>query len=245
VSQVGQLSQVGQGSVVSLTAISKDYRGLRPLRIQELIVRAGERVALLGFDQPSAEVFVNLLTGAALPDTGSVLLFGRPTENIADAAEWLAIVDRFGIVSERAVLLEQLTIIQNLALPFTLDIEPPAADVRDKAAMLASEVGLAAEGLGQRVSELDAGGRARVRLGRALALNPAVLLLEHVNAGVPPAAADRLARDIGELAGTRGTAVIAITADERFAEGIAGRVLRLEPPTGRLVERRRGWFRRR
>jgi polar amino acid transport system ATP-binding protein len=245
VSQVGQLSQAGQGSVVSLTAISKDYRGLRPLRIQELIVRAGERVALLGFDQPSAEVFVNLLTGAAVPDTGSVLLFGRPTENIADAAEWLAIVDRFGIVSERAVLLEQLTIIQNLALPFTLDIEPPAADVRDKAAMLASEVGLAAEGLGQRVSELDAGGRARVRLGRALALNPAVLLLEHVNAGVPPAASDRLARDIGELAGTRGTAVIAITADERFAEDVAGRVLRLEPATGRLVERRRGWFRRR
>jgi len=231
--------------LVRLTAISKDFRGLRPLRIQELIVRAGERVALLGFDQPSAEVFVNLLTGAALADTGSVVLFGRPTETIADGTEWLAIVDQFGIVSERAVLLEQLTIIQNLALPFTLDIDPPAAEVLDKAAMLASEVGLAAEGLGRRVSELDAGGRARVRLGRALALNPAVLLLEHVNAGVPSAAADRLARDIGELAGTRGTAVIAITADERFAEGVAGRVLRLEPPTGRLVEGRRGWFRRR
>src|SRR5436309_1263089 len=93
---------VGQVCVVSLTDISKDYRGLRPLRIQELRVGAGERVALLGFDPPSAEVFVNVLTGAALPDSGSVVLFGRPSAEIADAAEWLAIVDRFGIVTERA-----------------------------------------------------------------------------------------------------------------------------------------------
>ena len=39
----------------------EDYGGLRPLRIAELRVAAGERVAMLGFDQPSAEVFVNLV----------------------------------------------------------------------------------------------------------------------------------------------------------------------------------------
>ena len=59
--------------------MSKEYGGLRPLRIAELRVAAGERVAILGFDQPSAEVFVNLATGATLPDAGEVSVFGRAT----------------------------------------------------------------------------------------------------------------------------------------------------------------------
>ena len=59
--------------------MSKDYRGLRPLRIQELRVAAAEHVALVGLDQPMAEVFVNLVTGASLPDHGDVRVFGRST----------------------------------------------------------------------------------------------------------------------------------------------------------------------
>jgi len=49
--------------VLELAGISRDYHGLRPLRIAELVVAAGERVAILGLDAPAAEVFVNLATG--------------------------------------------------------------------------------------------------------------------------------------------------------------------------------------
>ena len=87
--------------VLELSDVSKDYRGLRPLRIASLSVAAGERVAILGLDQITAEVFVNLATGASLPDRGDVRLFGRSTSAIADSADWLSIVDRFGIVSSR------------------------------------------------------------------------------------------------------------------------------------------------
>src|SRR5207245_701398 len=156
--------------------------GLRPLRIHELTVAAGEPVALLGFDQHTAEVFINLITGASLPDAGRVRLFGRATSEIADSADWLSSVDRLGIVSERAVLLEQLTVIQNLAIPFTLDIEPPAEDVRVRAQQLAIEAGLPEAVWSRAVAELDAVGHARVRAGRAIALDPEVLLLEHVSA---------------------------------------------------------------
>jgi len=65
--------------VLELTDVSKDYHGLRPLRIANLSVHRGEQVALVGFDQPSAEVFVNLVTGATLPDRGTVCLLGRAT----------------------------------------------------------------------------------------------------------------------------------------------------------------------
>ena len=103
---------------------------------------AGDATAIVGVDQPMAETFVNLATGATLPDRGEVKVFGRPTSSINDSAEWLAIVDRFGIVSERAVLLDALSVIQNLAMPFTLEIEPPPDDVRIRAEQLAREVGL-------------------------------------------------------------------------------------------------------
>ena len=108
--------------VLALTDVVKAYGGLRPLRLKRLTVMPGECVAILGFDQPMAETFVNLATGASLPDAGSVEALGRPTSAIADSDEWLAFVDRFGIVSERAVMLEPLTVVQNLAVPFTLDI---------------------------------------------------------------------------------------------------------------------------
>jgi ABC-type sulfate/molybdate transport systems ATPase subunit len=231
--------------VLTIAGLSKDYRGLRPLRIQQFTLSAGDQVALLGFDRPSAEVFVNLVTGATLPDAGSVTIFGRPTSHIADSAEWLAIVDRFGIVSDRAVLLDHLSVIQNLALPFTLEIEPPPGEVRQRAAALASEVRLAEPAWERRVADLGAAGHARVRLARALALDPAVLLLEHVSAGVDIEAARELAADIRALSSERGAAVVALTAGERFAAGVAPRVLTLEQATGRLSERRRGWLRRR
>ena len=227
-----------------LDGVSRQYGGLRPLRIQQLTVGAGEQVALLGFDQPSAEVFVNLVTGAMLPDVGQVTLFGQPTSAIADSRAWLAIVDRFGIMSERAVLLDQLTVIQNLAMPFTLEIEPPPADVQERAARLASEVGLLEPTCDRPVADLDAAGRARVRLGRALALDPAVLLLEHVSAGLETQVAGRLAATIRAAAAARNAATVAITADDRFAAAIAPRVLVHDPATGRLSPARRGWFTR-
>src|SRR6516162_8521097 len=110
--------------VLEIVDLSKDYRGLRPLRMRDLTARAGESIAIIGFDQPSAEVFVGLVTGASLPDSGEVRLFGRSTRSIGDSAEWLSIVDRVGIVSDRAVLLDRFSVTQNLAMPFTLDIEP-------------------------------------------------------------------------------------------------------------------------
>ena len=233
-------------TVLEITGLSKDFRGLRPLRIQHLTVAAGEQVAIVGFDQPTAEVFVNLVTGASVPDAGTVSLFGRPTIEIADSTDWLAVVDRFGIVSARAVLLDGLTVIQNLAMPFTLEIEPPADDIRERAASLASEVHLPDATWSRPVAELDAVDRVRIRLARALALDPAVLLLEHASAGLEREAAAAFGALVRGIAERRGAAVVAVTADEAFALAAASRVLAWEPATGRLTDRRRrGWFGRR
>jgi ABC-type transporter Mla maintaining outer membrane lipid asymmetry ATPase subunit MlaF len=230
-------------TVLELSGVVKDYRGLRPLRIQYLRLAAGESTALVGFDQPMAEILVNLVTGATLPDRGDVTVFGRPTTAINDSAEWLALVDRFGIASERAVLLDGLSVIQNLAMPFTLEIEPPPADVRKKAERLAAEVGLAESTWDRPVAELDSPGRVRIRLGRALALDPAVVILEHPTAALAREAVAGLGRSIRTIASARGSAALSLTADRDFASAVATRVLTLEPATGRLKEQRLQWLR--
>jgi ABC-type transporter Mla maintaining outer membrane lipid asymmetry ATPase subunit MlaF len=229
-------------ALIELSDVSKAYGALRPLRIARLSVAAGESVAIIGLDQPGAEVFLNLLTGATLPDRGGIQVFGRSTSAIADSTEWLAFVDRFGIVSERAVLLEGLSVAQNLAVPYTLEIEPPPDDVRAKIEALAEEVGIDAGAWSRAIREIDAAARARVRLARALALDPAVLLVEHLSAGLPREQAAPLGASIRRVAGRRGAAVITATADLEFARAVASRVLRLEPATGTLSERR-GWLR--
>ena len=230
-------------AVVELSHLSKDYRGLRPLRIDHFVLSAAEQAAIVGFDRAAAETLINLITGAALPDTGEVRVFGRQTSDIADSADWLAVVDRFGIVTDRAVLLEALTAVQNLAMPFSLAIEPLAEDLRAKALAVAREVGLPESGWDQAVGSLDGLDRARLRLGRALALDPTVLLLEHVTASVERPAVAVFARDVRRAAAGRRIATLAIGADADFAGAVADRVLTLDPASGRLAARRRRWFR--
>jgi len=232
-------------AVLELSGVVKDYRGLRPLRVAALSVGVGEHVALVGLDPIASEVFVNLLTGATLPESGDVRVFGRPTSALADSDDWLATVDRFGIVSERSVLLHQLTILQNLAMPFTLEIEPPLAEAKRQAASLALEVGLPESDWEQPIATLDRASRVRLRLGRALALNPAALLLEHASAGLSEREAAALGADVRAIARRRGAAIVAATADETFARAVASRILVWAPATGRLTEQRTGgWFRR-
>ena len=228
-------------AVLELTDVSKDFRGLRPLRIERLRVSAGECVAIQGVDLAMAEVFVNLTTGATLPDRGEVRVFGRPTSSIADSADWLTLLDRFGIVSDRAVLLDGLTPLQNLAVPFTLEIEPLAEAALSRVRGLAHEAGLIPTDLDKPVATLDAAARARVRLGRALALDPELILLEHPSAAVDRPGSVALARHVREVARNRSIALVALTADCAFAAEVADRIVTLDARSGRLKESRNGW----
>lgn len=232
-------------TVLEFAEVAKSYGGLRPLRVSRLRVEAGQRTAIVGLDRVSAEVFVNLATGATLPDTGTVTIFDRATAAITDSSEWLATVDRVGIVSERAVLLEQLTVVQNLAIPFTLDIEPPPPAERVRAEALAQEVGISEAHWATPLVNLDRLAAMRVRLGRAVALDPAVVLLEHASASLSREASAELAASVRAVADGRRIAIVALTADESFARAMGATVLAHEPATGRLKESGRGWFGRR
>lgn len=220
--------------VLELTGVTKAYGALRPLRIEHLALAPGDEVALLGLDQPAAEMLVNLVTGASLPDAGQVRIFGTLTSEITDSNDWLPFLDRFGIVSDRSALLESMTVLQNLSVPFSLDIEPPSSDVAARAAAIAADAGVAPVLLDRRVGDLDPLSLLRVRLARALALEPRVLLLEHPSATLPRADVVPFAVSVRTLTERRGLATLAITADGECAGAISSAALMLEPATGRL-----------
>jgi ABC-type transporter Mla maintaining outer membrane lipid asymmetry ATPase subunit MlaF len=222
--------------VLELSGVVKDYRALRPLRIAALSVQPGEHVALVGLDQVAAEVFTNLVTGAILPETGDIQVFGRPTSAIADSDDWLATVDRFGIVSERIVLLDQLTAAQNIAMSLTLDIDPVPEAICGSVDALGREVGLTGEALGAPVGTATSGVRQRVRLARAIAATPSVLLIEHPRAGLGDEEVAAFAADLARLADVRGLAVVVLAADADHARPFAPRVLVLNGATGELAE---------
>ena len=232
-------------NVIQISSLQKNYGALRPLRIADLSVAPGERVALGGLDGPAAEMMVNLVTGATLPDEGDVQTFGSSTRDISDGEAWLASLDRFGIVSPRAVLLEGSTLQQNLALPFTLELDPVPAQVAERIAGLAAECGIAPEHLSRLGGELPAHLRARTHLARALALNPQLVIVEHPTAEVDEAERPALARDFAAAMQARRLAALILTLDVGFGESVAHRSLLLQPATGALVpwKVKRGWFR--
>lgn len=230
--------------VVELRNVSKDYRGLRPLRINHLVLRRGETVALLGLDPAAAEVLVNLITAATLPDSGDVEIFGSPTRDITDPDTWFRSLDRFGVLSERIVLVNELTVEQNLALPLSLEVDDMAPGVRSQVRNLADEVGIPPTMRRASMGKADAVTRLRVRLGKALALNPGILLAEHPNALVSPDEVRLLGSDLASIAARRRLGMLVVTADAAFAAAVCKTVLALRPATGRVAatSRWRSWL---
>lgn len=228
--------------VIRFHKVVKGYGGLRPLRLADLAVARGERIALGGVDATAAEALVNLITGAALPDEGTVEVAGTSTASIADGDAWLASLDRFGIVSERAVLLEGSTFLQNLALPLTLEIDAIQPDIKRRVEALASEAGLALDRLGAGMATASPEERMRTQLARALAVDPAILLLEHPSARLARNAAAPFGRDLASIVSRRGITALAITEDADFAQPFSSRWVRVDGATGAVKPAKKKWL---
>jgi ABC-type transporter Mla maintaining outer membrane lipid asymmetry ATPase subunit MlaF len=230
--------------LVQIRKVSKDYRSLRPLRVDSLDLHEGQTLALCGFDRMTAEILVDLITAAIVPDTGEITVFGQRTTAIADRESWLETLDRFGLLTERAVLVEQFTVEQNLAIPYSLSVDDLSTDLKARVATLAEEIGFTPSDLGRQSGVLPPLGRLRLRLGRALAMNPRVLLAEHPNATLEPDEAARFGADLKRIAQARRMAALVLTADQDFARVAADEVLVLHPATGTLKSSSvwRRWF---
>ena len=221
--------------IVQMTGVVKARPGPAPLRVANLTIALGDRLSIAGLAADEAELVLNLITGASLPDEGTVLVAGHDTRAIATDTEWLRSLDRFGIVTDRAVLVGGLTVAANLALPLTLSIDPMSDEIRARVEQLASDVGLPKGGLLGPASALDAHLRARVHLARAVATDPQVLLLEHPTARfTTPDASAAFGITLARVADALQLGWLALTDDDVFARASGARRVKLEASTGRI-----------
>jgi predicted ABC-type transport system involved in lysophospholipase L1 biosynthesis ATPase subunit len=199
-----------------------------------LTVTPGTIVSIAGLDALAAETFVHLVTGATLPDEGEVIMFGQDTRAITDGEAWLKSLDRVGMVTARGILIGAFSVLQNIAMSFTLDVDPVDPRVVPQAGALARDVGI-----DPGLFDLPAGKVApdiqmRVHLARALALGAKLLIAEHPSAALPRGSVAAFGADLAKAAQSRGLGLIAVTADDALAKAIGGQRLELVPATGEL-----------
>lgn len=221
-------------ALLEITGLVKEHGALRPLRIRELKVSPTTVMSIAGIDALGAEVFVYLVTGATLPDEGIIKLFGQDTRAITDSAAWLKSLDAIGMITSRGILIEAFSILQNIAMSYTLDIDPIDPRVVPQAGALAREVGIASELFDLPAGKAGPDVKMRVHLARALALGPRLLMGEHPSAALPRDTVAAFGADLVRVAHARGLALLVITADEALARAIGGQRLELVPATGEL-----------
>jgi putative ABC transport system ATP-binding protein len=220
--------------LLKITGLSKDYQTLRPLRIKDLTVHSGDVVSISGIDVLGAETLVHLVTGATLPDSGDVFLFGRNTRDITDGEAWLKSLDNVGMITARGILIEAFSVLQNIALSLTLDVDPIDSRFVAPAGALARDVGIDAALFDVPAGRVAPDVQMRVHLARALALGPKLLIAEHPSATLPRDTVAGFGADLGKVARGRGLALLAITADDSLAKAIGGTRVELVAASGEL-----------
>jgi ABC-type lipoprotein export system ATPase subunit len=221
-------------ALLEIRGLVKDYQGLRPLRIRELTVTPDAILSIGGLDALAAQTFVHLVTGATLPDAGEVIMFGQDTRAIANGDAWLTSLDRLGMVTARGILIETFSVLQNIAMSFTLDVDPIDPRVVPQAGAVAKDAGIDPLLFDVPAGKVAPEIRMRVHLARSLALGPQLLIAEHPSAALPRAAVAAFGADLAKAAQSRRLALIAITADDALAKAIGGERLELVPASGEL-----------
>jgi putative ABC transport system ATP-binding protein len=166
---------------------------------------------------------LRLLNRLADPDHGRVLYRGRDVRGL----DVLGLRRDVCLVPQLPALVDG-TVADNVALGPKLAGQP--ADI-PRALELA---GLAPSFAGRDAVRLSVGEQQRVMVARALALEPAVLLLDEPTASLDAASRDAVEATLLDLRGRPGLSYVMVTHDPAQAERLAERVLRLEH--GHVVE---------
>jgi len=204
-----------------------------------LTVQPGETLVLLGESGCGKTTTLKLVNRLYIPTSGKVVVEGKST------TEWDAINlrRRIGYVIQEGGLFPHFTIARNVGLVPSLsgwDEQKTKSRVDE----LLKLVGLEPSRFADRYPrELSGGQRQRVGVARALAADPALLLLDEPFGALDPLTRASLQKEFGELTKRLGKTAILVTHDvrealllgSRIALMHAGEIVLLETPKGFLV----------
>lgn len=184
----------------------------------ELTVPEGQVVGLVGPSGAGKSTVLAAVAGLAPLEAGRVVFGDQVLAQVVGGRPVVAVPlrdRRIGMVAQRPALFPHLTVAENLAYG------APGGPRDPEVGRLAEELGLTGL-LGARPARLSGGQRQRVALGRALASQPRVLLLDEPFVGLDPAWRDRVAALVRAEVTRRGLPTVLVTHDLEDIRQLAG-----------------------
>jgi branched-chain amino acid transport system permease protein len=230
------------GPVLEIIGLAKRFGGVEALAGIDLSLAGGEILGLIGPNGSGKTTLVNCVAGLYPPDAGSIRFRGAPIDTLPPHAIALRGVARSfqsgnlvadmtaldAVAMVRCAVSGGISLSRGLASPGrdrTLDA------ARGEAMHYLTLLGAAAVAM-QPCGSLSTGAARRVEIARALALAPAVLLLDEPASGLDEVEQADLARSFAAMA-TGGVALLIVEHNMPFLMALAHRVACLD--RGRIV----------
>ncbi len=198
-------------ATLSMTGISKSFGGAAALTDVSLEVLPGEVHALLGENGAGKSTLMNVATGTIRPDKGTIAIGGEVVD-VLDPRE----ATRRGIafVHQHPAVLPDMTVLENLLVALPASVLPRGSARLDVAHDLLATVGLKVH-LSDRVETLSVAQKHLLEIAKALAVKPALLVLDEPTAPLGQESVDMLFALVRDFV-AQGTSVVYIT--HRLAE---------------------------
>jgi phospholipid/cholesterol/gamma-HCH transport system ATP-binding protein len=188
-----------------------------------LDIARGEIVSLVGGSGTGKTTLLRQILGLETPARGEVSVFGHPVHGRGKGHARLSAEERAarrqtarlstGMLFQHGALFSAFSVLENIAFPLRELGTLPARAVDELAMLKLQMVGLRAADAHKRPSDLSGGMVKRVALARALALDPALVLLDEPTAGLDPESSDGFVALLRALHRELGLTVVMVTHD--------------------------------
>ncbi len=206
-------------AMLEVAAVSRSFRGLQAVARASLTVARGEIVALIGPNGAGKTTLFNLIAGSLAPDEGAIRFQGAQIHGWrADRVCAAGIGRTFQIVKPFA----DMTVIENAMVGgFRGTADARRARTRAERALRLVEMWPQRD---RPASALTLPDRKRLEVARALATEPALLLLDEVMAGLRPTETDQMVAAFKRLNTEHGVTILLIEHVMRAVMALAQRV---------------------
>ena len=205
--------------MISLQNIEFRYpQGNFHLKIDDLKVQAGQKVAVVGPSGSGKTTLLNLVAGILSPAAGQIVVNGHQRTGISNAEARDVRATHLGLVFQEFELLEYLSVLDNILLPYRIS---PAlkldAQVRQRAVQLARDVGIEDQ-LKRYTHQMSQGQRQRVAICRALLPDPCLLLADEPTGNLDPVNKEHVLQILFDCVSKSGATLLAVTHDTNIVD---------------------------
>jgi putative ABC transport system ATP-binding protein len=189
------------------------------LKIEELKINQGERIAFIGPSGSGKTTLLHLLAGIILPDSGIIKVNETNLLSLNESKRREFRIKNIGLAFQEFELLEHLSVLDNILLPFrissTLSL---SSEVKQRASELLLGTGINDKKL-RSIQKLSQGERQRVAVCRSLITQPMLVLADEPTGNLDPENKHVLMNLLLDDAKQRGTTLITVTHDHNLLDG--------------------------